>query len=312
MTHTSTYLRRLWFPAKVVGLHSGSVDVVYDDGDFELGKPLQKVQKWCVRPKDDGDCSHLVQKEEEDEESSSGAGSSMTWEAALAAREAELIAKAAKLEERERIIKMRESDLMAREAQLSAREKEAWTRHVRPRTASRHSPPQPPPPSPPRSFVEVQHGELTADDLRRLLHGGVSFIVERAGDAGTTPSAIDVLSNAKYAKIRASQPPLGSVSQDGLIYHLKRSSQQSFIIDEAPADHQELSDVLRGEDDPIYNMVQASGLLQPLWVGRGQFQRDGVLQCEGAKGSQLVAFTKPPMAATPMHVDHQSFEPEGT
>ena len=163
------------------------------------------------------------------------------------------------------------------------------------------------------SFVEVQHGQLSADSLLSLLCGGASFIVERAGGTAIEKCAIDVLSHVKYATMRASEPILGSVDQQTLVERLHAGSQNRYIIDESPADGRQPFGLLRSEDDPFFQLAQSSHLLQFLWVGRGQFQRDGVLvdTPEGCSGSQLVAFTMPPSTATPMHADHQLFTPDG-
>ena len=42
----------LWWPARVIGVSESfaQVDVVYDDGDFEEAKPLQRIRPWCTEP----------------------------------------------------------------------------------------------------------------------------------------------------------------------------------------------------------------------------------------------------------------------
>jgi hypothetical protein len=40
---------RLWFPARLIGV-SQTFDVVYDDGEFEEAKPLDRVRPWSITP----------------------------------------------------------------------------------------------------------------------------------------------------------------------------------------------------------------------------------------------------------------------
>ena len=147
--------------------------------------------------------------------------------------------------------------------------------------------------------------------MSALIDDGVSFIVERAN--GTPQSAVDVLSSKVYTSMRASLEHCGSIDHGRLLEYLRAGKRERYEINECPLGFTQLAGLLRGENDPFWLLAQESQLLQVLWVAHGDMQSSGALVAgtDGISSCQLVAFTAPPGSATPIHVDHQSFGPDG-
>ena len=95
--------------------------------------------------------------------------------------------------------------------------------------------------------------------MQRLLQGGVSVVVELAGPAAVDKSAIDILSDVKYARMRAAVPILGSINQQRMVDCLRQNRNHTYgtyEVNEIALDGSQPPGICRSKDDQLFLMAQ--------------------------------------------------------